>query len=55
MKGFKLKTKYEPLKIKMKIKKWENSLIRDKWGNLTKCYWNEMAKEEILKLKELYN
>jgi len=38
------------LKDKMKIKKLENSLIRDRWGNLTDCYWNEMIKEDILKL-----
>lgn len=42
------------LKDKLKIKKWEQSFIRDRWGNLTKCYWNEMVKEEILKL-EKYN
>lgn len=38
--------------ISMKIKKWEKSFIRDRWGNLTDCYWNEMVKEEILKLEK---
>jgi hypothetical protein len=33
------------------IRKWEKSLIRDEWGNLIDCYWNEMAKKEITKLK----
>jgi len=41
------------LEIKMKIKKWESGFIRDRWNNLTNCYWNEMSKEEILKLKAL--
>lgn len=39
------------LEIKMKIKKWERSFIRDRWGNLTKCYWNSMTKGEIIKLE----
>ncbi len=43
----------KPIKIKIKIRKWEKSFIRDRWGNLTKCYWNEMTKEEILKLEAL--
>lgn len=38
--------------IRIKIRKWSSSLIRDGWGNLTDCYWNEMVKEEILKLEE---
>lgn len=41
--------------IKIKIKKWENSFIIDRWGNLTNCYWNKMCKEEILKLESLMN
>lgn len=41
------------LEIKMKIKKFEKSFIRDRWGNLTDCYWNDMCKEEILKLEAL--
>lgn len=41
------------LDIKMKINKWERSFIRDRWGNLTNCYWNKMTKEEILKLEAL--
>jgi hypothetical protein len=41
------------LELKYKIKKWENSFIRDRWGNLIKCYWNSMCKEEIIKLEVL--
>jgi len=37
--------------IRIKIRKWEKSFTRDRWGNLTKCYWNKMVKEEILKLE----
>lgn len=43
----------ERLKVRKKISKWHNSFIRDKWGNLTNCYWNKMAKEEIEKLEKL--
>lgn len=39
------------LKDKIRIKKLENSFIRDRWGNLTNCYWNEMIKQDILKLE----
>lgn len=39
------------LKNKLKILKWEKQFIRDEWGNLTNCFWNEMCKEEIIKLK----
>lgn len=39
-------------RIKKKIQKWEISFIRDRWGNLTNCYWNEMTKREILKLEK---
>jgi hypothetical protein len=41
----------EKLKLKIKIGKWNKSFIRDRWGNLTNCYWNKMVKEEILKLE----
>jgi hypothetical protein len=37
------------LKSKMRVRKLERSFIRDRWGNLTDCYWNEMIKEEITK------
>jgi len=37
---------------KIKIKKLNKSFIRDRWGNLTDCYWNKITKEEILKLKQ---
>lgn len=39
------------MKADFKIRKWEKSFIRDRWGNLTNCYWNQMCKEEILKLE----
>jgi len=42
-----------PIDIKIKIKKWERSLIRDRWGNLNPCHWNKIAKEEIAKLEKL--
>jgi len=38
--------------IKRKIQKWNKSFIRDRWGNLTNCYWNKMTKEEIEKLEK---
>jgi len=38
--------------IRIKIRKWYSSFIRDRWGSLIDCYWNEMVKEEILKLEE---
>ena len=41
------------LEIKMKISKWQKNFVRDRWGNLTNCAWNEIVKEEILKLEEL--
>lgn len=40
------------IEVKIKIRKWSNSLIRDRWGNLKNCYWNSMVKKEILKLEE---
>lgn len=39
-------------KNRPKILKWQKSFIRDRWGNLTNCYWNKMVKEEILKLEQ---
>lgn len=45
----------QKLKVKNKIRKWYASFIRDRWGNLTDCYWNRMAKEEILNLEKLIN
>ena len=44
----------KPLEALMKIKKHEKYFIRDRWGNLTDCYWNEMTKQEILKLEQIY-
>jgi len=41
------------IKVKIKIAKWERSFIRDRWGNLINCYWNEMTKKEIIKLETL--
>jgi len=43
------------IEIKMKIKSWEGSFIRDRWDNLTNCYWNQMAKEEIKGFEKLLN
>lgn len=39
--------------IERRIKKWEKTFIRDRWGNLANCYWNKMAKEEIKELESL--
>lgn len=35
------------LKIKMRIKRLEKSLMRDNLGNLILCYWNDMIMDEI--------
>lgn len=43
----------DKLKIKMKIKRLENTFIRDRWSNLTDCYWNKMIQKDILKLENL--
>ena len=43
---------HRPTIIK-KIRKWERSFIRDRWGNLKDCYWNEMAKDEIESLERM--
>jgi len=43
------------VEIKMRIQKMKQNFVRDKWGNLTPCYWNEMYKEEILKLEKQLN
>jgi hypothetical protein len=40
------------LMLKIRIKKLEKSFIRDRWGNLTNIYWNDMIKEDILKLED---
>lgn len=42
-------------KLKYKIKRLEETFIRDRWGSLTNCYWNEMIKEDILKLEAQIN
>ncbi len=47
----KLKRKFE---IKGALRKLNKNFIRDRWGNLTDCYWNEMTKEDILKLEDEY-
>lgn len=41
----------DKLKIKMRIKRLEKTFIRDRWGNLTNCFWNEMIKIDILNLE----
>lgn len=38
------------LKNKMRIYRLNHSFMRDKWGNLINCYWNQMIKEDISKL-----
>tara|TARA_R110000868_G_scaffold401649_2_gene677265 strand:- start:4761 stop:4904 length:144 start_codon:yes stop_codon:yes gene_type:complete len=38
--------------LRRKVRKWDKSFIRDRWGNLIDCYWNELAKKEILKLEK---
>jgi hypothetical protein len=43
------------LKVKMKIKKLESSFIRDRWGNLTDCFWNNMIKDDIIQLEAQIN
>jgi CRISPR/Cas system CMR-associated protein Cmr5 small subunit len=35
------------MKDKIKLRKLYDSFIRDKWGNLTNCYWNQMIKDDI--------
>lgn len=42
------------MKNKIRIKKLENSFIRDKWGNLISCKWNSFIKNDILKLEKQY-
>jgi len=40
------------LRRKIRIRELNNVFVRDRWGNLTKCFWNKMIKEEILKLEK---
>ena len=40
------------MKNKMRIKRLEKTFIRDCWGNLTNCFWNEMIKNEIQSLNK---
>ena len=34
-----------------RINKLKNQFIRDKWGNLIHCEWNNIVKQEIEKLE----
>lgn len=43
----------EKLRQKLRLVKLRTSFIRDRWGNLVDCYWNEMIREEILKIESL--
>jgi hypothetical protein len=43
------------IKIKMRIKKLQKAFIRDRWGNLTPCQWNDFIKEDIIKLENVKN
>ena len=38
-------------RLRYRIMRLGKSFIRDRWGNLTNCYWNQMIKEDILKLE----
>lgn len=40
------------LEIKVKIRKWNESFIKDENGSLIDCFWNQMAKDEIEYLTE---
>lgn len=39
------------MRNKMRIERLMNTFIRDKWGNLTSCFWNDMIKKEIESLE----
>jgi len=39
-------------KIKLRIDKLQKQFIRDKWGNLIACHWNQFIKEDIIKLEK---
>lgn len=39
------------MKNKLRIVKLKKSFIRDKWGNIIACHWNQFIKEDILKLE----
>jgi len=45
----------QSLTIKIRIRKLEKQFIRDRWGNLTPCFWNEMLKQDILNLEAQLN
>lgn len=40
------------IETKLKIRNLSKSFIRDRWGNLTPCYWNQMIKEDIENLEK---
>ena len=40
-------------KSKKKVSKLYSQFIRDRWGNLTDCFWNKWMKEEILKEEKI--
>jgi len=43
------------IKIKKRIANLNKSFVRDIWGNVTDIYWNEMIKQDILKLEKEVN
>jgi hypothetical protein len=42
----------EKFQAKLRIQKLKKRFIRDSWGNISKCFWNSIIKEEIIKLEE---
>lgn len=40
-------------RMKIKIKKWHENLIKNEFGNIVKNNWNSICFEEINKLKSL--
>ena len=40
------------IKLKIRIANLNKSFVRDIWGNVTDIYWNEMIKQDILKLEK---
>ena len=43
------------IKLKIRTANLHKSFVRDIWGNVTDIYWNEMIKQDILKLEKEVN
>ncbi len=41
------------LKDRLRLHKLNNSFVRDRWGSLINSPWNEMIKEDILKIENM--